>query len=167
MKWKFIVIGLLSTLFLILGFRQLFIAINPKILEAYYLYGTDMEKVDKHLGLAHDESFADVFLYYFLGLFAAGMIAWLVSMAISWTLAKKSGIPKINIILLAVATIPLTPLISKFHLDFHQLYFSFKELATVVGVSGTMLINGAILTSIGLFLVLSKKMKNHYYQQGA
>jgi hypothetical protein len=165
-KWKFIAAHSVAATFMILAGRQFYILYDIRIVEAFYLFGSDMDKVGQFIFKSSDESFSDLVINYHWGRVLVGLLGLLISSSLSWFAAVKSNINKINILFILLIGLSVSVLVSRSHFDFHHIIPLLTDVIDLIGIRIVFATNVVLLVSIALLLHLNKNLKKYFYQQG-
>jgi hypothetical protein len=167
LNWKFILLNSIAAIVLILGFRQLIFLFNARLVEGLLKYNSDLNLFGDFVLKSNTGPISEVLINFLIGLSLAGLIATITAVMISWLIARRESISKINVIILFIVSLVAELLINKFSIDFHDLIPSLLGVIDMVGVRTVYIINVSILMLLASQLYLNKKLKKHFYQQGA
>lgn len=167
-NWKFIGVNTLAAILLILGFRQLFILIyGSRFVEGMYLYGSDLEQLNAFVFQGADSSLLDFVNNYNVGRALSGLLGCIISVVITYIVARRQDLSKINILNILVVGFGMAILVSRNNFDFHHIIPSLTSVIGWIGIRTVFVINIILLVSAGLLLLLNKNLKKYFYQQGA
>jgi hypothetical protein len=167
LNWKFILLNSISAIVLILGFRQLVFLFYSGLLEGLLKYNSEIIQSGEFILKRTTETSSDIVINFLIRLSLAGPLATITAVVISWIIASRESIRRINIFIILGISLIVTLLVNKFSIDFHDLIPSLLKILDTVGVKTVFTINAAALLLLASQLYLNQKIKNHFYQQGS